>query len=131
MEIIHERSLKLLSNVYSSSYAELLEKSTLASMETKRFRRIVYETFKTLNNLDPVFMEDIFHYSPNLTHKKHNLYRIQYTTKFGNTILRAFDAQIWNTLSEYTKSTASSLEFKKLIKAWPGSICKCSVSKRE
>ena len=74
VEKIHERSLKFLSNDYLSSYAELLEKSTSVSMETKRLRTMVYEIFKTLNNLNPVFMKDIFHYSPNVTHKKHNIY---------------------------------------------------------
>ena len=54
-------------------------------METKRIRTMVYEIFKTLNNLNPVFMKDIFHYSPNVTHKKHNLYiHTENTTKFGN-----------------------------------------------
>ena len=48
-------------NDYLSSYAELLEKSTSVSMETKRLRTMVYEIFKTLNNLNPVFMKDIFH----------------------------------------------------------------------
>ena len=27
-----------------------------------------------VNNLNSVFMKDIFHYSPNITHKKNNLY---------------------------------------------------------
>ena len=40
-------------------------------MEAKRLRTMVYEIFKTLNNLNPVFMKDIFHYSLNVTHKKH------------------------------------------------------------
>ena len=53
-----------------SSYAKLLEKCTSVSMETKRLRTMVYEIFKTLNNLNPVFMKDIFHYSPNVTRKK-------------------------------------------------------------
>ena len=87
---IHERSLKFLLNDYLSSYAELLVTSTSVSMETKRLRTMVYEIFKTLNNLNPVFMKNIFHYSPNVTHKKHNLYiHIQNTTKFGNKSLRA------------------------------------------
>ena len=95
VEKIHERSLKFLSNDYLSSYAELLEKSTSVSMETKRLRTMVYEIFKTLNNLNPVFMKDIFHYSPNVTRKKHNLYiHTQNTTKFGNKSLRAFGANI-------------------------------------
>ena len=81
----HEISLKFLLNDYLSSYAERLEKSASVSMETKRIRTMVYEIFKTLNNLNPVFMKDIFHYSPNVTHKKHNLYiRTENTTKFGN-----------------------------------------------
>ena len=71
MERIHERSLKLLSNDYSSNYAELPEKSTLVSMETKRLLRIVYEILRTLDNLNLVFMKVIFHYSPNATHKKY------------------------------------------------------------
>ena len=108
IEKIHERSLKFLSNDYVSSYAELLEKSTSVSMETKRLRRIVYEIFKTLNNLNPVFMKDISHYSPNLTHKRHNLYiHTQNTTRFGNKSLRAFGANIWSTLPEHIKSTTS------------------------
>ena len=128
VEKIHERSLKFLSNDYLSSYAELLEKSTSVSMETKRLRTMVYEIFKTLNNLNPVFMKDIFHYSPNVTHEKHNLY-IQNKTNFGNKSLRVFGANIWNTLPEYFKPTTSLLEFKKLIKTWPGQKYKCSVCK--
>ena len=90
VEKIHERSLKCLLNDYLSNYADLLEKSTSVSIETKRLRTMVYEIFKTLNNLNPVFVKDIFHYSPNVTHKKHNLYiHIQNTTKFGNKSLRA------------------------------------------
>ena len=64
-------------------------------METKRLRAIVYEIFKTLNNLNPVFMKDVFHYSPNVTRKKHNLHiHTQNTAKFGNKSLRAFRANI-------------------------------------
>ena len=51
-------------------------------------------------------MKDIFHQSPNITPKKHNLYiHAQNTTNFGNKSLRAFDANIWSTLLEYIKST--------------------------
>ena len=47
-------------------------------------------------------MKHIFHYSPNVTHKKHDLYiHTQITTKFGKNSLRAFGAKIWNTLPEY------------------------------
>ena len=41
IEKIHERSLKFLSNDHVGSYAELFEKSTSVSVETKRLRRMV------------------------------------------------------------------------------------------
>ena len=89
-----------------------MQKPTSVSVETKRLRTMVYEIFKTLNNLNPVFMKDVFHNSPNVTHKKHDLYiHTQNTTKFGNKSLRVFGANIWNTLPEYIKSTTSLLEF--------------------
>ena len=63
------------------------------SMEIKRLCTMVYEIFITLNNLNPVFMKDIFHHSPNVTLKKHNLYiHTQNITKSGNKNLRAFGA---------------------------------------
>ena len=89
-----------------------MQKPTSVSVETKRLRTMVYEIFKTLNNLNPVFMKDVLHNSPNVTHKKHDLYiHTQNTIKFGNKSLRAFGANIWNTLPEYIKSTTSLLEF--------------------
>ena len=91
---------------------------------------MVYEIFKTPNILNSVFMQDIFHYSPYVTHKKHNLYiHIENTTKFGNKSLRAFGVNIWKTLPEYIKSTTSLLEFKKFIKTCLGPKYKCSVCK--
>ena len=57
-------------------------------------------------------MKDMFHYSPNVAHKKHNLYiHTQITTKFGKKSLKDFGAHVLNTLPEYIESTTSSLEF--------------------
>ena len=92
--------LMFLSNDYLSSYGELPEKSTSVSMETKRLLTMVYEIFKTRNNLNLAFMKNYF-----VTHKKHNLYiHTQNTTKFGNKSPRAFGANIWKRLPEYIKS---------------------------
>ena len=78
-------------------------------METIRLRTMVYETFKTLKNLNPVFMKDIVHYSANVIHKKHNLYiHTQNTTKSGDESLRALGVIIWNTLPEYIKGAEAT-----------------------
>ena len=75
-------------------------------------------------------MKDIFHYSSNDTHKKHNLYiDTQNTEKFGNKSLRAFGTNICNTLPVYIKLTTSLLEFNKFIKTWPRTKCKSNVCK--
>ena len=56
---------------------------------------MVYEIFKTLNNLNPVYTKDICQYSPNVTRKKHNPYiHTQNTTKFENKSIRTFGANI-------------------------------------
>ena len=45
-------------------------------------------------------------------------------------VLRAFGANLWNTLPENIKSITSLLKFKEFIKkAWPGPKYKCSLWK--
>ena len=66
-------------------------------------------------------MKDIFDYSPNVNHNLHIFTHI--TT---NKSLRAFGANISNTLPVYIKSATSLFEFKKFSKTWPGPKCKRS-----
>ena len=49
-------------NDYDKTYFQLLDIPKKPSMEVKRLRILITEVFKTLNNSNPVFMEDIFHY---------------------------------------------------------------------
>ena len=69
VEKIQERCLKIILNDYSSSYEDLLRKSENVTMEIKRFRTLAIEVFKILNDLNPKFMKEIFHYSPHSSHK--------------------------------------------------------------
>ena len=128
VEKIQERCLKVLSNDYDSSYAELLGNSNSVSMEIKRLRTMLIEIFKTLNNQNPSFMKNIFHHSPYLTHRKHNIYvHSQRTTRFGTKSLKALGAHLWNALPEDIKSTESFVEFKNFTKTWLGPNCKCNI----
>ena len=43
-------------------------------MEVKRLRTLATEIFKTLNNQNSNFMREIFYRSPNVSHKKQNLF---------------------------------------------------------
>ena len=108
-------------------------------MGTKRLSTMVYEIFKTLSNLNPVFMKDIFHYSSNVTRKKHNLHtsilKIQQSLEIR---VKGFWCKhvkhitwIMFYACSMPKSTTSLLKFKKIIKTWPGPKHKCSVCEWE
>ena len=125
IEKIQERCLRILLNDFLSSYKTLLEKSGQPTMEVKRLRILAIEIYKTLNNLNPDFMRELFHYSPYATYKKHNLQvHHRRTVKFGNNSIKALGSHIWNSLPEYIKEMSSNSKFRELIKTWDGPQCK-------
>ena len=60
IENLQKRALKFLYKSYNTSYKDLLLKSGFSSMNVKRLRTLCVEIFKTLNNLNPSFMKEIF-----------------------------------------------------------------------
>ena len=87
MEKNEKRSLNFLLHDYLSNYAELLDPHQYQWRPKDLNCLVVYENFKTRSNLNPAFMKDIFYYSPNVTHKKHNLYiHTQNTAKSEMTV---------------------------------------------
>ena len=59
----------MLTKDYNSDYKELLDVTKNSTMEIRRLRTLALEIFKTVNNLNPDFMKDIFYYSPYNTQK--------------------------------------------------------------
>ena len=60
-------------------------------MEIKRLRTLATAIFKTLNDINPNYMKEIFYLSPHETHKKYDLFvRSRNTTKYGNTTKHEF-----------------------------------------
>ena len=95
-------------------------------MEVKRLRVRATEIFKTLNGLNPKFMEEIFHCSPFQTHKKLNLHvHARKTSKYGDNSIRVLGPHIWNSLPNELKKQTSLQNFKDSIKKWSGMSCKC------
>ena len=54
------RALSFLHYNYEISYEELLLKSDRAPMNVNRLRLLCIEIYKTINNLNPEFMRDLF-----------------------------------------------------------------------
>ena len=59
IEKIQERALWFIYRDYDSSYESLLLKSQLPSLKVRRLRAIALEAFKILNNLSPVYSNDL------------------------------------------------------------------------
>ena len=60
IESVQKRALRLLSNDYTSTCDSLLAKAKKPSMELKRYQTLVSKIFKTLNVLNPTYMQNLF-----------------------------------------------------------------------
>ena len=103
IEKLQKRALRFLYNDYEISYEELLLKSGRATMNVNRLRILCIEIYKTINNLNPEFMRDLFSlretsrlirekYMLNLNIPVHN------QVTFGTKNLRFFGPKVWNSL---------------------------------
>ena len=118
-------------NNNTDSYEDLLVKAGKPSMELKRIRTLAIEIFKTLNDINPNYMKEIFHLSPYVTHKKHDLYvHGKNTTKYGSHSLKALGSHVWNSLPDKIKKLTSLNAFKDFIKNWFGPNCKCYLCRK-
>lgn len=83
----------------------------------------MYRDFKSLNNLNPPFMLDIFQRSetnrPVRSQYVNNLKTLNFNTKnFGEKCLRSLGPKIWNTLPSELKSCNSLKKFKTKLKEY-------------
>ena len=103
IENLHKRALRFMLDDYSSSYEKILKKSGKFSMDVKRKDKLCIEIYKTLNNLIPSFMKEIFglrlcsrpvreQYKLNL-----NISRKRQLT-FGTKSLERLGPKTWNNL---------------------------------
>ena len=80
IEKIQERALRYLHDDFTNSYDKLLETSNRSTMTVYRLRALCIEIFKTLNNINPPYMNTIFK-------KRENLYLYTYTFKVSQAVL--------------------------------------------
>ena len=73
IEQIQTRALRILCNDFDIDYKTLLDKSDRYTTGVKRLRTLGLEVFKTLNNINPAFMKEIFHRTKWLTHRLNNI----------------------------------------------------------
>ena len=132
IESLQKRALRFLYNDYSISYEGLLEKSGKVKMSVNTLRNLCVEIYKTINKLNPEFMNNIFKVKENK-----RLVREQYklnleTPKwnqvtFGAKSLKVYGPKVWNSLPFHIKTSENLIQFKSLIKNWNDNSCSCAV----
>ena len=128
IENIQKRALRYLYNDYDSDYDTLLLKSELCTMEIRRLRSLAIEIFKTINNLNPSFMKELFVMRKGCYKRKYDLcIPTRNTVTFGDNSNKTLGPHIWNALPENIKAETSYNNFKDFINTWYGPKCKCSL----
>ena len=97
-------------------------------MEVRRFGTLALETFKTLNDLNPAFMKNLFAKREVSKRRKNNL-KIpnRNTVKYLDKSIRSLGPHIWNGLPEKFKNETSYDKFKKYLNTCYGPKCTCSL----
>ena len=60
IENLQKTALRSLYNNYQLTYEEMLDKANSSTMNVKRLRFLCVEIYKTINNLNPSFIKQIF-----------------------------------------------------------------------
>ena len=132
---MQKRAFRFLYDNYDSSYESILKLAGKSTMNVTRLRSLSIEMFKTLNSINPTFVNDIFElrktnrairnqYKPNLEVPIIN------QVTFGAKSIRYLGPKIWNSLPFHIKSSESLTTFKRIIKNWDTVSCKCPICQR-
>ena len=129
VEKIHERAVRFLYNSDKISCENLSVKSPSNNdMCVLRLRNLCIEIFKTINEMSPTYMKEIFL----LEQSSRPVRKLNYnnlrtasvkTNTFGTKSLGSLGPKVWNNLPCHIKSTESLMAFKKMIKTWDGNKC--------
>ena len=98
VEQIQKRCLRIILDDFTSDYETLLEKGNNSTTNLKRMKILATKIFKTIYNLNPSLMKDIFTSKINPKVRTNNLiFKEKNTIKYGTKSLIALGPQIWNT----------------------------------
>ena len=82
-------------------------------MEVRWLGTLALETFKTLNDLNPAFMKNLFAKREVSKKRKNNLeIPNRNTVKFGDKSIRSLEPHIWNGLPEESKMKLLTISLK-------------------
>ena len=116
---LQERALRIAYKGYASSFLSLLEKDGSLTIHQKDVQLLITEKFKTTNNLNPSFMDEIFlqrSVTYNLRNTNTFLLPMVHTVNHGTETIRYRGQRIWRSLPQEIKNSHSVQQFKNNIK---------------
>ena len=93
IENIQKRILRFVLNDYTSNYETLLNKSSECTMEVRRLRVLALEVFRSVNKLNPVYLQSLFEKNVNSKRHKDDLrVPVRNSVTFGDKSVRVLGA---------------------------------------
>ena len=124
---LHEKALRIASRNKTFDFNTLLLESNAVSTHKRNLQLLMIEVYKTIQNLNPSFMKEIF-VQKDMTYSLRNklLMRIPktQTSRHGIESLSFLGSKLWNNLPEELKNIKTLPSFKRQIKGWKDN-CNC------
>ena len=94
-------------------------------MTVYRLRKLCVEIYKTINKINPEFMNNIFKVKENkrvVTEQYNlNLETPEWNqVTFGAKSLKVYGSKVWKSLPSHIKTSENLIQFKRLMKNWNG-----------
>ena len=125
MNYIHERSLRITYNNYTSTFQELLKMDKSITFHQRNIHTIASEMYKVKHNLCPSYVSDLFVYNDKTN--KFTLPVVR-SEKMGKKSWQYYGPIVWNSMiPDNIKDSVNINIFKEKIKSWVPDNCKCKL----
>ena len=129
---LHERTLRLVYNDYTTPFVELLDKDNSFSIHHSNIQSLAIELYKIVNDLSEGTFKDIFNQSydgPRLRSQTDICRPLIRSELNGKNSIRYYGPLIWNIIPLEIRNSTSIEKFKLKIKKWKPINCPCRLCK--
>ena len=108
---------------------ELLQKDCAVTIHTKNLQILMTEVYKTKNELNPLFMQEIFRENTTRNDLRDNEFIQPRVRSFSNGTesVRFKGPHLWQTLPPTIRNSETLCQFNNKIKNWYGENCPCKL----
>ena len=127
---IQERALRIIYKDAESTYSEQLEKGCAVTIHTKNLQILMIEMYKTINDLNPSLIKELFCEIESHYNLRNNVEFVQPRVRSvgnGTESVRFKGPQLWQLLPQTIRNSGSLAQFKANIKNLKGENCPCNL----